>query len=128
MKQLDSAQKKRTLYGMEIHEGSVPPPPNQKSLSFNLVFDECVKMSKKDWEGLHRIMKMRWPEIFETEEERIELFSAKNMLILWMTVMALGALATVFLAFNVRYEFLFILAVFVFCEWIAINLVLSKEI
>lgn len=127
MKQLDSAQKKKFLCGMEIHEGSVPPP-NQKSLSFNLVFDECREMSKKDWDGLYQIMKIKWPGMFETEEKRVELFSAKNMLILWMVVVALGGVSTLFLAFNIRYEWLAFFAVFALSEFIALNLVLRKEI
>lgn len=93
MKQLDSAQKKKTLYGMDIYVGSVCPP-----------FFSPIR------------------------EPRVELFSAKNMLILWMVVVALGGVSTLFLAFNIRYEWLAFFAVFALSEFIALNLVLRKEI
>lgn len=127
MKQLDSAQKKKFLCGMEIHEGSVPPP-NQKSLSFNLVLDECREMSKKDWDGLYRIMKIKWPGMFETEEKKIEVFSDRNMMILWILFLGFGAFASLMLAFTVRPEWFAGFLVIVVSEILAVKMVLRKEI
>lgn len=130
MKQLDSAQKKRTLYGMEIHEGSVPPPKTKKAteISFSVVLDECRKLTDEDWNTVLQVMKIKWPQAFENSDKKIELFSDRNMMILWILFLGLGAFSALMLAFTVRPEWFAGFLVIMVSEILSVKMVLRKEI
>lgn len=110
MQQIDSAQKKKYVCGMDMHEGTVPPPVEKKrnELSFTMVFDECRKMTDEDWNTVLAVMKTKWPNVFESSDKKIEVFSERNMYILWVITLVFFAVGAIFLGMTVKPEWFII--------------------